>query len=258
MKKSRIKVDKKCEEINQLIVFMGMKRTGSSAISRFIYNLYDDPRVFINHNYDYDNDKKINCVLIKFEDIRFELKKIDKEIDYFNINNYKKLNYVLSLRDPYNMFASLLRHDIYGRRFDFLEDRLSRRRVIRRKKRINNFINKWKMYAREMLGDTNYIPDNKIFITYNQWYKCKNYRENIAKQLGVKSNDENWSLVSNNTQPSSFSGFKIKDARDMDVFSRWEKMKNSNFFQYIFKDEELYELSNRLFGKINGTEEFLK
>ena len=39
---------------------------------------------------------------------------------------------------------------------------------------------------------------------------------------------------------------------------RWKEMQHNEVYRNIFKDAELVDLSNRIFGKIPGTEKILK
>jgi hypothetical protein len=45
----------------------------------------------------------------------------------------------------------------------------------------------WYEYANEFIGNTNYLPFNKIPISFNEWFKSEEYRENIASKLNLKN-----------------------------------------------------------------------
>jgi len=117
----------------------------------------------------------------------------------------------------------------------------------------------WKSYAKEYLGKTNYLGENKIVINYNLWFSSKNYRNNIEKKLGLEPNDKKINEVLDIGRGSSFDGIKFNGkANKMKVLERWKLLADNAFYKTVLKDKELIKLSNKIFGKIPETEKIIK
>ncbi|MFW6130519.1 MAG: hypothetical protein ACOC56_04975, partial [Atribacterota bacterium] len=108
-------------------------------------------------------------------------------------------------------------------------------------------LNRWKQYAYEYLGKTQYIK-NKIFILFNKWHKRYEYRRYLENKLGVDKTDEGFDYVPAKGHASSFDKTKYQDdGSKMDVLNRWKSMKKNKLFKNILKDEELKMLSSDIF-----------
>lgn len=156
---------------------------------------------------------------------------------------------VLLLRDPFNLFASRLKKED-----DVIENRYSLRVESERK----TLIRLWKEYAKEFLGDTNFLP-NKVTISYNHWFLDENYRKSLADKLGLDFSDETMNKVLPVGGGSSFDRTS-KDASgtSMKVLDRWKHYQNEEIYKSIFKsDPEIIELSNRIFGEFEGVDEWI-
>lgn len=118
---------------------------------------------------------------------------------------------------------------------------------------------KWKSYAREILGITNFI-DNKICILYNKWFQNKEYRKKLAESFGLINNDRFRNIVSQvygNRSTSRIDGdsFNGKGA-EMRVLERYKLFDNNLIYQnFINEDQEAVGLSNKLFGKVIDNEQ---
>jgi len=109
----------------------------------------------------------------------------------------------------------------------------------------------WKEYAKEFLGFTNYLSNNKLVINFNKWVVDKEYRRTLAKKLGLNFNDHSMSSVSEYGKGSSFDGLKFHGQADrMKVLERWKEFESDKFYKSIFHDDEALSLSKEIFGDI--------
>ena len=108
----------------------------------------------------------------------------------------------------------------------------------------------WKIYAEEFLGRTDHLKDNKICISFNQWFVDENYRKKIAELLNLKYSDFSLDFAGS---PSSFDGTKYfdKDAQKMKALERWKILKD-NIVYHEFLDAKSIELSYEIFGEEIG------
>ena len=145
---------------------------------------------------------------------------------------------VLIIRDPFNLFASRLKNNFLATK--------SKTKTAREL---------WIDYAKEFLGETNYLQHNKVCINYNLWVKNKDYRQEIAKQLEINFTDAAIDKVSGCGGGSSFDGRELDGkASKMDVNNRWKEFINNEEYRQLFNQERLLEYSLKIFGHIPGTE----
>ncbi len=133
---------------DKAIMHISMRRSGSNAISRFMYNLYDNPKIITGGKacwicrcsnrakefekkdrykpifYSPYSSEKVLCrqeymklVILRQEDISVNGYHFKKE----NIVNWNNsvgqccdLTFVLSMRDPFNMFASIFNQSYFA------------------------------------------------------------------------------------------------------------------------------------------------
>lgn len=152
----------------------------------------------------------------------------------------KILNNIIILRDPFNNFASKYRWAKEGTQWQPSLDSLKQ------------LPSKWKIHAKEFLNETNYIQENKICISYNQWFTDETYREELAKKLQLSTIDKGLSEIAKwgpNTWGDSFDNLNYENrANEMRVFDRWKHYKDDPFFISLFEDDELNRLSNTIYG----------
>jgi hypothetical protein len=148
----------------------------------------------------------------------------------------RSLRTVLVLRDAYNTFASVWR----GKR--------------RMRKRLHRFYrSRWKVYAREFLGETSYLPDDTVMVSFNDWFSDPSYRQQKAEELGLDHVDRGIDEVSSDGGGSSFSGREFENrAREMAVLERWRHFIDDPEYVAAF-DEETVELSRRIFGNVTAS-----
>ncbi len=175
------------------------------------------------------------CLINSYENYRlddniFELFEVNRE-SYVGAshNRYE----VLILRDPFNLFASLLKSNrINAENRDYLVDT-------------------YKQYAREFIGQTKILKLPKICINYNKWVRSQEYRYAIAQKLGIKISGDAYTKVPSEGGGSSFDNQKFNiNANQMPIFERWKNYKSNSFYRDIFKDQELCQLSEEIFGQI--------
>lgn len=156
---------------------------------------------------------------------------------------------VLLVRDPFNLFASRLKKE---------DDINANRYSLRKPDERDTLIRLWKQYAREYLGETNFLTNNRVVINYNDWFQDSEYRRKLAETFDLKFSDESMDEVLPIGGGSSFDRVaKDNDGRQMKVLERWKLFTDDPDFQAAFADKELIELSNRIFGEIPGTKEWL-
>lgn len=155
---------------------------------------------------------------------------------------------IIILRDPYNLFASKLNWVYKEKRTPNPES-------------FKLIISYWKQYAKEFLGETNYLKD-KVPISYNLWFCSKKYRMNIARKLDLKFTDKGMYEVAKygpTLWGASFDGLSYDgNANLMKVLDRWKNFRNDNVYKKIILDDEMLSLSDKIFGEIPGTKELLK
>ncbi|MEM0981463.1 MAG: hypothetical protein AAGH78_14450 [Cyanobacteria bacterium P01_H01_bin.58] len=138
---------------------------------------------------------------------------------------------VVILRDPFNVFASLIHR---GEDMD----------------KVDSISRKWVEHAREYLGLTNHFK-NRVCISYNQWFTDKGYRQQIAKSLDLNFSDAGINTVVNVGHGSSFDGTTYDGiARAMPVLVRYKKYLEHPAMQRVLAHEELRDLADKIFGPI--------
>jgi hypothetical protein len=234
------------------ILVHGTSRSGHHAVANWIYRQSPGYKCYINDaNLDRDPFLSNGRGENRLDDIEKEKKEMivccfeDKDFDkiYSDYFLEHKSNWfgdseqffnTLVIRDPFNHFASKATYN---------------RSRLHRHKSQSFATRMWKQHAKEYLGYTNYLPKNKICINFNKWVEDKEYRKNIAEQIGLNFTDEGREDVVAAGGGSSFNGMDFDGkASEMDVNIRWRhSIKDPYFFKYF--DEEVLELSARIWGQ---------
>ncbi len=257
------------------IRIVGMRRTGNHAIINWIKNQEIGNIEFLNdlkvnrnalrESYENlrDNYPFVNksCLIRSYED--YSLQEItnwlfeSKHDLYFGKSGTRYD--VLIIRDKFNLFASRLKHRLN------LEKNNSN---LGKSTYGNNFLSVrsphktvgdlWIDYAKEYLGETNYLKHNKICINYNQWFTDIDYRRQIAEKLQVEFSDVGIDKVAGQGGGSSFEGKQLDGtAKSMDVLNRWQKFADISRYRELFSNPKIFEYSERIFGHIPGTESLI-
>lgn len=141
---------------------------------------------------------------------------------------------ILILRDPYNMIASRLKKGLLG--------------VKHPQKTISDF---WLEYAKEFLGETEYLNHNKVCINYNLWSSDVEYRKQIALKLDLIFTDAGIGDVRREGGGSSFdSQYFAGQASQMKVLERWKHSRGQPEFEKLLANKQIAEYSRKIFGEI--------
>lgn len=136
---------------------------------------------------------------------------------------------LLVLRDPFNLFASRRR----------LGCELPRATALRM----------WKQHARAALAGSRQPRRPWLAVAYNRWVGSADYRRGLAARLGLRFSDRGRRQVGRCGGGSSFDGLAYDGrAERMPVLDRWRRYAEDPDYLALF-DEELRELSRRLFGE---------
>ena len=152
------------------------------------------------------------------------------------IGNSKKQINLLILRDPFNLFASLLKSKMMKKNDD---DKFK-------------YINLFKGYARKYIDQKMNVKsdiNHQICVNYNQWFSEANYRIKLAEKLGFTVTKEPFQKISDRGKGSYFEGLEYQNqASSMKVLERWKVFKDDLFYKSLFEDRELIELSKMIFN----------
>ena len=219
--------------LREYLSFCAKSDIVSFADRRELFEAHD---FWLFHSLGFFSQKEL--LIVNYEDYWldqvFHEKWKKKHDEYFG--NSKIAYDVLILRDPYNLAASRIKGDkIYVRDSVFARD----------------FVEMWKSYAREFIGETHFLKENKVVVNYNLWATCANYRETIAAKLNVPFTDAGINDVPTYGRGSSFDGLRLNGfASSMNVLERWKEYGRNEFYNALLTDAELGALSEQIFGKI--------
>ncbi len=271
-----IRVVTRRSELNKIvnekeIRVVGLKRSGNHAIINWIRKQFPEYILFLNNipcgtnpyrslsqHYHTEHLKQQalgnftykECLIYSHEDYSLE-QVVNPEFE----NNHdlyigkSAIRYdLIILRDPFNMVASRLNSQKQGI--------TSFARV---KAANKTYIDLWIEYAREYLGETNYLENNKLCINYNQWFLSQDYRREIADKLQIDFTDRGIDEVKSQGGGSSFDGRNLDgQAMQMDVMNRWVQLADNPIYRQLLDNEELLRYSQRIFGSLPGTESWLR
>lgn len=247
------------------IKVVGLKRSGNHAVINWILSQCSGEKLFLNNVAPQKDPFKTCCPDQGSGAIRPDKKERDWLIYSYEdcyldeINSPKFLkrheqwlgrsekNYtLLILRDPFNFFASRMKW--VGE-----EDRITLDFSGTLEKRV--LIGLWKSYAREYLRQTHYLNNEVIAVNYNRWFSDKNYRAELAQELGLDFTDKGFAEVPAVGGGSSFDKMEFDGcANEMRVFDRWRAFVSDPTYRSIFTDREIIHLSDEVFGPISDTE----
>ena len=158
----------------------------------------------------------------------------------------KTINAIL-VRDPFNLFASRMKWFQGQQKTGLVGDP-------------KEWGTLWKDHAKEAVGETEHLQ-NKLFISYNDWFISGRYREALCERIGLPFTDAGRDTVARHGPTlwgDSFDGLKYDGrATEMNVLERWKRFEHDAAYRSLFRDSELVELSHALFGEVPGTESFV-
>ena len=256
------------------IRLFGIKRSGNSAIVSFILGHYGSDEVVHLHNTDFSFRQrnrrsspsafydmleeigidKVRCYLNTSEhnypeSSHFRViseKMMDRNYSYnmdkdwynwhygFGKKKFSEKTYnIVLIRSPHNNLASLLKILQMGRGFQ--------------KHLFFNFAEDWLMYAREVLGETNYF-EKKIVCNFDEWFSSEDYRKEISSKLGLEYSNKGIHNVIR-AVGSSFDGMRFaKEAQKMKVLDRWKYFKDDEGYLEVLNNDEIIDKTKKLFG----------
>ncbi len=180
---------------------------------------------------------------------------------------------LLVIRDPFNCIAS---------RMKWVESRRGLEEID-----IDMIMYNWKELARRALLLLEDPKPGHVVVKYNRWAKDQDYRRKLSRDLMGKFSDSSMKSVSLFGGGSSFDereytvGMALKSwhkvfnprkwkkirgvwnrlvtppVQRMKVLDRWKEYRDVEAFQDVMRDPEILELSERLFGELPGTREYV-
>lgn len=202
------------------------------------------------------------CLMYSYE--HKDIRKLENEDPVknrdFSVGRSKNKYNVLILRDVFNWLASWLLNP--GKKFSLRLDQYPEYNILKHKDWVKhasviprknylagqNLIERWKYYALEFLGRSDYLPEKKVVISFNQWFLDEDYRISIANSLNLKNSELSLDYAGNK---SSFDRYKFSrgGVRDIKVLERWKFFKDNVVYQEILgMCPEVKELSYEIFG----------
>jgi len=136
---------------------------------------------------------------------------------------------VLLLRDPFNLFASLLKAGYFSRPLDELPG----------------------IYARHAEAFLLQHETGIIGVNYNEWFQNADYRVSTAHRLGFDTNGAPYDEVPPNGGGSSFSGRARRgQASKMNVLSRWRHFAEHAQFARLVSESCVREAAEVLYPEL--------
>lgn len=251
---------------------VGLRRSGNHGIIIWLRRHYDQKIWHLNNvspcknpyrqlYQHYSNKEKLKqeargnfsrkeCLIYNYENYTLDSivnSKCEKNHDLYLGKSAKRYD-LLILRDPYNMFASLRQGQLKKNSENYFQTYPNNRESITQL---------WLNYAKEFLGETNYLQQKRVMVNYNQWVSNLDYRQSISQQLELDFCDAGFNVVKNYGGGSSFDGTKFHDkANQMDVLNRWQEFVDDEEYRKMF-NSEIIEYSQQIFGNLEGTEALL-
>ncbi|MBF2034095.1 MAG: hypothetical protein IGR92_01130 [Leptolyngbyaceae cyanobacterium T60_A2020_046] len=258
--------------INQTEIRMiGLRRSGNHALIKWIQKQQEGKFTHINdipvrenpyrHEYEYFIDhypeypkviqrlqresrgifEPKDCLIYNYEDHTLgEILDpgLERKHDWYVGKSAKRID-ILIMRDPFNLLASRIKKG-------FISVKSTRA----------NFTDLWLSYAREFVGETNYLTHNKVCVSYNRWIQDEAYRREIAEQLGLTFTDAGFNHVARRAGGSSFDGTQHNgDPTKMDLTGRWRHYLDNNLYRSLLNNPEIMAYSEKIFGQVEGLNE---
>ena len=239
-----------------LVLIWGIRRSGNHVVRNWIASQFDkyvnlanidaSDLMDVSKVFGVDRTKELGEVLgldwttgvgehwdilnkvVSFEEHSLSTMGLDYEQILGKHDSVKK---VVILRDPYNLFASRIKHYNLMSDFGALLD-----------KERATFL--WSEYAEFFVGK----PSGVILVSYNRFVSDKGYRQELSEKLGGSFNDSTIDRIDENARGSSFDGMSFDGkASEMRVFDRWKVYKDNKDFRALFT-KEIRDLAKKIFN----------
>ncbi|MEM8505540.1 MAG: hypothetical protein AAF716_20605 [Cyanobacteria bacterium P01_D01_bin.1] len=188
---------------------------------------------------------KRDCLIYSYEDWslgQIVQPRFERNRDLYIGKSSKRFD-LLVLRDPFNLFASRLKQNFVATKTKKLP-----------------MVDMWLEYAKEFTGESRYLKRQRICVNYNRWFSDLDYRKALAAQLEIPFSDAGFDTISAFGGGSSFDGIGNSNgtskASTLDVTNRWRQFADEPTFQKLFESEALWHYSEKIFGKLPGTDSF--
>lgn len=177
-----------------------------------------------------------DCLIVSYEDYPLNesnLHRYDDDHDEYVGTSDRILNVVI-LRDAHNLCASLIKAG-------FMTDRNHAK-----------FTKLFKSYSRIHLGQEPKSSLPLVCINYNQWCIDREYRINVAEQIGFQTTGDPFLKVSHKGGGSSFDKLAASQQPEKlkNTLHRWKALEDNPLYSAIFQDKELIDLSSQVFGSM--------
>lgn len=227
--------------------------------------------------YSYEDRKLLQETGISFLDSVFDPDFERHREDYLGQSRTRRN--VLILRDPFNCFASRLK---------MIHDRGAKGGM----KDLSEIAQNWKALATRARGIRDCGDEREIVILFNDWVGKRAYRKAISQNLGGQYSEASMRRTSTFGGGSSFmpngkarytvTGLKprprvfsrVKGIRKIFyrllepmvprwykvkmLNRRWHSLRSSAEFRQLFRDPDILQLSEALFGEMPGTRNFVR
>lgn len=244
-------------------LIVGMRRSGIHAIGNWLMNQVSEPCAFFN-----DVDP-----LNPFERARLqnpEVLKSDENISAITCYEDRVLQtvgepaqlsdrlwppnrmiVVLVLRNPFNLMASRMKHHEMSGTSEVSTTASTYISGL-------SVTELWVSYGQEFIGKSKVLGDNTVMVNYDRWSSDREYRRDVADELGVTFTDLGKEDVTHYGRGSSFSGTGFDgSASHMEVESRWRSYRNSPEYRDLFKDRIVFELASQCFSFTEDLQDFV-
>jgi hypothetical protein len=187
--------------------------------------------------------------IVNFEDRGIEscFDMVDVAADMRWLGGVERTTNVVVLRDPFNNLASKLFWARSGRRWAPTVTEL------------RGLLAMWKTHARAFLARASLGGAELVCVNFNAWVSNRAYRRHLAAVLELRPDDRGRGRVARwgpNTWGDSVDNLRYDGrAWEMKTVDRWQAFADDPFFRELIRGEdELFELSDLIFGPIPGTE----
>src|SRR5438552_4193897 len=230
------------------IQFLGLQRSGNHAVLAWLFQQFDESVYFFNNAKHFGNPLQEfqpldlpNTVKIRRGEGRSrQLQEIGERRKTVLAYSYENLllgevrnRELVPNKEAVTGLSRMLRRVLILRDFpNWLASRVRYHEVARAEfpsfSQIVRFAQLWTIYAREYLGETNFLRDvSLVTVSFNKWVRDDSYRCEVLESTGIKLKDNSTSYVPGAGGGSSFDATLLSGkAEQMQVFDRWKYLKN--------------------------------
>lgn len=238
-------------QVVQEVILIGLRRSGNHAVANWLVSLFKDA-VFFN---DVDVEKpflkppalkkgdfpdKQGLRLISFEDHALKVLKSKRSwLRKGASEGERNRTYILLLRDPLNLFASQLQAGMH--------------------RPINNHGLNYRQiylsYVKESEANRKFLGEKILTVWYNDWKNSREYRESVARELGVSIESEELSGVLSFGGGSSFDGTNYDGNADrMQTEARYTRFIGNKDYELLLKNRLVLDKAGDYIKEVRARE----